>query len=325
MIFSRKRTIIFIDKEKIKWAQGSAPDGKLFGEVKSLPWSEKNLDAALSDIENSFPRKIRIVIGEELSYTADFKETDKKNSIINDAQSIIPEKLQDGWDTREEGDGNIQIAAIQQNFFAILKKNSAKFKLNIEAMESESISICRMADAEKGKAIVFISNRGDKIVLGAARNGSVLAAEVFFKIPNQEQIQKFIEYVSSRKNVSLKDVYIDDETKVLMKIFQSLKFNIQEKMLDPMIGICRKKDIFGRDKDILNIFLDKSSEAGSERSIKEKKFSLREKVLIGVFIFVITAGLTAVYYMQKYKQQIIKTQPVVRNTGDVQAGLKWEK
>jgi len=322
MIFSHKRTILFINREKIQWTTGRVPDGKLFGEVNFLPWSEKNLSAALDNIADKFPKKIRIVVGEEFSYVTHFAKNDKKNPIISEAQVLIPEKLQDGWDSREADSGDVQVMAVQQELFAILKKALAEKNLQVEAIEAESVSIARMIQEEKNTAFIFARNNG-KIILGIAQGSEILATRIFAKLPEKEYIKEFISYVAKPKNISITRAYIQDKTGSLMKIFGDLGLEGREGELDPMVGICRKKDLTGRDKDVLNIFLNSSNKAENRKVIGKKRVSLREKILLIVFLLVIAGGAAGIYYVQKSRQKSVKAKPVIQNVSSDQAGLKW--
>ncbi len=324
MIFSHQRTILFIDKEKIQWVAGRIPGGKLFGEVQSLSWSEENLAVALDEVAKNFPKKLRIVVGEEFSYVTHFSKQDKKSLIIDEAQVLIPEKLQDGWDSREENSGDIQVMAVQQWLFSILEKALLERDLQVEAIEAESIAMTRMIHEDKGKAFIFAKNNG-KIVLGIAQDGEVLATKIFFKLPEKDYVEEFISYVTKPKNISIERAYVQDETGNLAKIFKSLKLEVRDEELSPMLGICRKTDISGRDKDVLNIFLGKSGKAESKNGREQKRANLREKILLAVFLLVIASGAAAVYYMQKSRQKTVKTTPVTQKVSSDSSGLQWGK
>lgn len=337
MIFSHKRTIIFIDKEKIRWAQGKAPAGKILGAVQSLPWSEKNLGLALAEIADKFPKHVRVVIGEEFSYVSSLQKVKGRGTVLSDIQPLIPENLRDGWDSREGNANDVQVMAIQQDFFAILKKTFADTKLKVEAVETESVAVNRSIPAEKNKVVLFARYDG-KILLGAARGGLILATKVFSKFPEQEKIKEFMDYLSNRKNISIDSAYVQDKTGDLIKIFKDLNLEVREKSLDPMVGICQKKDINGRDKDVLNIFLN--AESNNPENKKEdrkgnkqengrenkKHMQLREKILLITFLVIIVGGAAFVYRVYKSRQAtVVKTKPAVKNTPIDQPGLDWGK
>ena len=260
MIFSHYRTIIFISKEKILWAKIKIPSGKIFGLVWALPWSEENLQTAFADIKKKFPRNVRVVVGEEFSYVTHFKKAGSENNLASEAQILIPENLQGAWDTREGDSGLVQVMAVQQKFFSTLEKIIFEAGLKVEAVETESIAISRMIPAEKNKAVLF-ARYEEKILLGVVQYGLVLATRIFFKLPDQKEVKEFLDYVSSQKSVSFESVYVQDKTGELTKIFQQFKLNVQEALLNPMLGICRKKDIRGDDKKVLNILMKNDEKA----------------------------------------------------------------
>jgi hypothetical protein len=326
MLFSHKRTILFINKEEIRWIKGRMPDGKFYGQVQFLPWSEKNLSVALENIEQNFPKKIRLVVGEEFSYVTNFKKIDKKSSIISEAQVFIPEKLQDGWDSCERDSGNIQFMAVQQRLLIIIKKAFSERQLQIEAIEVESISIARIILAEKNEAFIFAKNES-KIILGIAQNDEVLATRIFSIFPAKEEIEKFIEYVSKQKDISVTRAFVQDKTGNLVKIFADIDLDVKESELDPMLGICCKKDITGRDKDVLNILLNKHK--SENVSCNEKKYlTKREKIIAIIFLMIVLGGVFAVYYIKKIRQNTVRikqTVQIIQVEKNNQAGLVWEK
>ena len=320
MFFSHSRTILFIDKEKIRWAKGQAPNGKIFGSIQELPRSENNWHLALENIAANFPRKIRIVAGEEFSYVVGFQKNGKNGEIISEAQALIPEKLQEGWDSSESQSDNVQVMAIQQEFFSALKKILSNSKLQVEAIEVESISISRLIPKNNGQAILVARNDG-KILLEAVQGGLVIATKIFWKLPEKEKIQEFINYLSSQKNTTPSLVYIEDKTGDLISIFQSLGLAIQEKVLNPLIGICQKKDLSGQDKKILNIFLNQeASESNTSHGL-----AFREKVILIVFLVVFLGGMALVYFIIKTKGKDVKMNSPVQKIQEDQAGLRWDK
>ena len=198
MIFDHYRTILFINKEKIRWAKGQAPGGKVFDPVQELPWSEKNLRSALEDIAARFPKKIRIVVGEEFSYVVSFPKDKKSGSVISEARVLIPESLQDGWDSCEGQSDNVQVMAVRQEFFLALKKALWEAKSRVEAIEAESVSLSRVIPESKNETI-FAARYDEKILLTVTRNGLVIATKIFFQLPEKEKIQEFVDYISNQK------------------------------------------------------------------------------------------------------------------------------
>jgi len=254
MIFSKRCTILFISKEKIRWAPGQVPSGKILGEVKEVAWSEENLHVALKDIASNLSKRVRIVIGEEFAYAAYLKKDEQGSDIRSAAQSRIPEKITDGWDTQMKADGDIQAMAIQEGLFASLKKLFREMRLKAEVIETESVALSRMLPAKKGEAVIFAKQDG-KFLLGAARDSAVLATEVFSSPPSTEDFRKFTEYVSGRYGVAIGQMFVTNSENCDREVFRSLGLIISETPLDPMEGICKKKDIRGRDADVLNIAL----------------------------------------------------------------------
>jgi len=71
----------------------------------------------------------------------------------------------------------------------------------------------------------------------------------------------------------------------LEKVFQESGLSIEEMALDPMVGICKKRDLRGRDGDVLNIRLNEIK-IGKQ---KKNPMELREKILLVSFIVVFIA------------------------------------
>jgi hypothetical protein len=317
MFFSRKRAILYLTKEKIVWASGKVPSGRIFA-VKELPWSEENLRKALKDIAVHFPRKLRVVVGEEYSYLAEVQgEGDhiKKTEV----QSVIPEELQENWDTRKTRQG-FQLMAIQEKFLAILVKALSGENLKVEAVESESLALNR----EIGKKDDHLFFKGDgKFLLGAAKGGAVVFTRIFSKFPEEREIRNFLDYVSRRHGLVFSKIYADGETGAREDIFAKFGLTLEKKTLDPLSGMCRKKNIYGRDRDVLNIFLEKK-DSGRKKD-GSGGMSWREKILLAIFLAVIAGGGAAAYYIQKAKPGAKSPMPAIQERTVNQAGLDWGK
>lgn len=298
MLFSRVRTIIFINREKIRWTKGRVPAGQLLEVPQEVVCSEANLQTVLAEIIEHSPKKVRIVVGEEFAYVTRLRKVEMAGQIETAIQSLIPENLDEGWDSKDEGANHVQVMAIQQQVFAVLKKALLENKLRLEAMEAESVSISRMVAASKDEAVLLARYDG-KVLLEVVRNGSVLATRIFFQFPSQEQIQEFLDYMISQKSIVFKTIYLQDESGELAKIFQALGLNVQAITLDPMVGIGQKKDIDGPDSEVLNIILgenEKSQEAGHLADGATGR-TLREKILAVLFGIILLGGLAVAYYL----------------------------
>lgn len=333
MLFSKKRALLHITKEKIRWALGAVPDGKILG-VKELPWSGENLVTVLKDIEKNFPRKVRVVVGEELSYVTSFQKKDKKIPILNVARALIPENLQDGWDSREIAGDEIELMAVRQDFFQMLERAFAQTKLKVEALEAESVAICRLIEMKKDQAALFVK-RQQEVLLGVAQNGVVVATKIFPVWPDKDQVAEFLQYVAEQKKAVAKIAYVEVGEKESAVALRALKMEVREIALDPLAGISRKKDISGRDKDVLNIFLEKkvSTEAKVAKNVFQKTESAdkksasrkKEKILVVIFLVVIIGGAISVYLMQKSRQEKAATKRQSPSVENEASGLEWGK
>lgn len=310
MLFSRERSIIFINREKIRWAKMQVPSGKLLGVIQEAVCSEENLRLALADIAKNYSNKARIVVGEEFSYVTLFQKGDEQKTTLGEAQALIPENLESGWDSKDGGGRNVQVMAVQQQVFAVIKKALLENKIEAEAMEAESISLSRMIPSEKDRVALF-ARFDEKILLEVVQNGIVLATRIFFQLPTKEKIQEFLDYVSSRNNITFETAYVQDESGELVKVFQALGINIQESLLDPMVGICQKKDIAGSDKEVLNIILEKEAKK-AEINVKKSlaiPSTLREKILLVSFLIIFLGGMAVSYYIYQARQKTGKISP----------------
>jgi hypothetical protein len=294
MLFSHERALIFIDREKILWTKGLVPSGELLGGVQEVACSEENLQVVLADIAQNFPDRVRIVVGEEFSYVTRFQKKNGKSLTLGEVQALIPEKLEEGWDSKDGDADNVQVMAVRQQVFSVLQRLLLENNIKVEAIEAESISISRTVPEAKDNAILLARSDG-KVLLEVVNNGMVLATRIFFQFPVKEKVQEFLDYASGRKNIAPVAAYVQDGTGELAKILQELGLDVQERVLDPMAGICLKKDIAGRDADVLNILPGKEGIGIGEEG-KRESLALREKVLLAAFITVLLGGAAIAYF-----------------------------
>jgi len=290
MLFSSSRTILSINKGSICWTKGKAGSGKLVGETCKKPWSEENLAAAVADIAKRFPQRVRVVVGEEFSYATSF--TKEQTDISNEVHSRIPENLKEGWDYQQKNTNGVEIMAVQEKLFSLIRKLFSEAGLVAEAIETESASISRLLPEAKNTAVLFA--RYDAVVLvGAVKDGSVLAAEVFDEFPVVKDIMEFTDYLAGRFGVPFDRVYVQEGEEELEKVFREVNLQVEKIVLDPMVGICKKKRLRGRDSEILNIRLD----AVQKEKHAKKPMELREKILLGAFILVFILCAVFIYYI----------------------------
>jgi len=290
MMFSNRRTILSINKGNILWTKGAVPSGKLVGEMSKKPWSEENLAAAVADIAERFPRRVRVVVGEEFSYATSFAK--EKADISSEVHSRIPENLKEGWDYQQKNADAVEIIAVQEKLFSLIRKLFSEAGLIAEAIETESASISRLLPKAKNTAVLFA--RYDSVVLGGAAQGRrVLTAQVFDEFPDAHAIAEFTDYVAGRFNVPFERAYVQAEETELESIFQGNGIAVEKIPLDPMVGICKKKRLRGRDSDVLNIRLDAIKKEKQAKS----PMARREKILLAVFILVFVACAVFIWHM----------------------------
>ena len=252
MFFSHTRTILSINKGTICWTHGKVPKGELFGEICSKTWSEENLREAFRDISKRFSQKIRVVIGEEFAYDISFGKEKSKDDILLQIRGRIPEEVEKGWDFAARKADVIQVMAVQKDFFSLLQKISAESEVNIESLETEAVAICRQLPKNTDSPILF-ARHDAKILLGAAKNGVVLMAEVLEDFPDAAKIKEFAAYIHKRFGEVAKLAFISENNSELEDVFAKADIAFEKVPLDPMIGTCKKKHLRGSDNEILNI------------------------------------------------------------------------
>jgi hypothetical protein len=297
MLFSKKRTILFINNEKITWALGEVPSGNLF-DVRELPWSEENLNVALGDIASNFTKKVRVVFGEEYSYVTRIINSHKKIEKA-DAQSLIPEELDEAWDTSGAGEKS-QLMAVQQKIFSLLKKDLVERKIEVESLEAESVAIARIiSKIDKSGSFLFVKS-SNKDIIGIVKEGMVVFTKVYPKSFTSEEMADFVKYVSAQNGINFEQAYVDGDVARIGGILNGMNVAVQEMVLNPMVGAGQKNDIAGSDEKVLNIVFGEPESVAPEK--KESNFSRKEKILLIAFLAVILISSVAVFLILKSRK-----------------------
>lgn len=301
MFFRHHITTIFITRSKITSAVFST-GGKIIKEVAVYDWNEENLSAVLADIASRGPSAARVVFGEEFSYvtTLDSSDVDRA-SVLTKAREAIPEELQDNWDFRKEKDPlfSPQVIAVQAKPLNLFIENLKEAGFHVDAMEPQSVAIARLVP-ETG--LFLFATNDEKFLMGAVRNGTVVATLVSAKTDDASVLARFVASVRKKCQENLETVFIDKYMQIGDDVFLANGLHTEIIDIDPLYAIAIKKHIAGSDASVLNIPMDKTvlKKQATEKYLSKleeapalkthSRFSLREKILGLFFVAGIAAG-----------------------------------
>jgi hypothetical protein len=293
MIFSHKITALFVTRGKIHSAVFSS-GGKTIGEEKVYGWTPETLTSVLNKIAASGPNRARIVFGEEFSYVIAPKFSQKtRGEFLEEARNAIPDIIEDNWDFRKENDQNFssQVAVIDHQFFDIVFSSIEKTGFFVEAAEPQSIALARLLPREG--LFLFIA-RGENVLLGAVKNGVVVATHIASPERTIAAFEDFISYVCKKFATRPDKVFVSGGIDTSSDIFSRNNLQAEVFDLNPLLGVAMKKDISGKDPLVMNINLKKN--VPSEKKMKQprQRIAPREKILIALLISAVLIAATLV-------------------------------
>jgi len=322
MLFSQERTILYISKEKIIWVLAKIPAGKIIGQAHDLLWSEDNLRRALFEIRDKFPKILRIVIGEEWAYVMSLEKNEAGKQTEISVRSRIPENSNIAWDAKAVAEGTAQVMAVQENFLSGLKKVISESGLRAEAVEIESVSISRLMEKKKEGATLFLKKNG-KVIFGAIENGAVIFTKIFSRFPAKNEIGEFLEYVSGKTGSSFQDICVSGATEEESSALREFNLNVEKSFLEPLAGIAQKKDIRGKDENVLNINLAYVEK--EDKKEKDHKRGRREKILLIIFIADLVLGALAIYFILRSRQKTPQKNQTSAQIQRESSSLIWQE
>jgi hypothetical protein len=290
MLFSRQITVLFVTRGKIR-SDVFSSRGKAAQEVKTYDWTEENLQSVLKEIASHVPNRVRVVFGEEFSYVIALKTSQStREGILEEAQAVIPDELENNWDFQKGDDPDfpLQVAAVNHNLFNIFSSSLLEAGFFIEAVEPQSISLARIFP-RKGLFLFFA--RDEKVLLGAIKNGVVIATHVTNPERAVPILGAFLTGVRNKCNAQPEKIFVSKGINADSDIFSKNNIQAESLNLNPLYGAAMKKDISGKDSFSLNIKSKRPD--SSDKKIKQPRrtVSRREKILIILFCSIILIGI----------------------------------
>ena len=156
--------IIYIGPDKLMAIEVLDVAGKKFGKSFSVGWTYETLDLALSEIIKKFESKdFRLLISDDLAFVIRFEVPrdpgDIREYVLKELQKKVPDDIEEGeWDfkkirTQENGSTDIVAFVLVKRFAKTLAGALSKTGLKAEAIEPETISKTRDANAYIGLAL----------------------------------------------------------------------------------------------------------------------------------------------------------------------------
>jgi len=280
-MFSKKRSIIYITKSKIKLVNVTMFKKPKVEPVDEALWMSDSLENILLKFKKNVKGMARILLAEDFVYTVTLglpSSSYLRDDIKRIAQELIPENLdQTLWDFKEiESLKKIQVIAVAKTVFETVVSSITKVGLRIEAIESLSFALARLS-GKQDKPLVFVHIDDGEILLTLAKSGIVIATKCLATI-DLNAINQFTSFAKDQYGTEVKDIIICGNTsgtphqggagQVDLASFENAGFNARIENISPIVSLANKEDIKGRDEEVLNLISSSfwqatASDAGS--------------------------------------------------------------
>jgi hypothetical protein len=254
-MFDKKISIIHIKSGKFYVANVLKNKG-IVKDMSEIEWDEDTfLDAFTFLKKKSKARSVRILLSEDYSYILGVpvpKNIEQEKEYVKEnIREMIPEDLGDlVWDYKSYFKTKSFTAAqafiILNSLFKAIKVAARKNRLKVEAIESISSSLARQTKDEEEPHIIIYN--GVEPVGVVAFKGFVMASVRLGAEDDDKRISNLIKIIYEDYGIKPKKAVL-----YKAKLDENSKFKVEEKDLNPFIGLANKEDIKGKDVDVLNL------------------------------------------------------------------------
>lgn len=307
-MFEGKKQIVFIDKNKITLFDvtlGAVPINQVLAEYE---WDGQNPEEPLKKIKETGNANLRILLDESFAYVVNVSipenTKNERAEIQIKAQELIPEDLEKTpWDFKEvllikknpqdTGEKLIQVFVIPKNFFNRLSQIIQSTRLTIEAIEPVSYALARLV---KDEELVIVIYGKTSYLMCLVMRGLVVATKEVAAI-TVEGIQLFVSYAQEHYGFLPKKIIAAHNQETFDYAPFQAEFRIEYKDLNPVIGLALKKDIKGKDEEILE-------------EKKDKPFP----IMLLLAVFLLGVGVIIVFFFRTLSNSGKKTESKISPT-----------
>jgi hypothetical protein len=267
-MFFNQRSLVLIGRDFVRTAKVDLAGEPKIEDLAEFDLGQKDLESVLSEVRQRYGSRVRVLLSEDLAYVAclfvSLESEDERKAVEEKAQEIIPESLTETvWDfkdiftEKEQSKKIVQVVAAVKSFFEGFSLAASKAGLEPEAMEPVSCALASLTEEDKLPQMII--HKDKKILVLMAGRGLVLASEtVENQLFNKEVANKLIEFCKTEFQVVPSKIIcsgsIEEEQ---LKQVESLGYPVEKQNLEPMIGLAEKKDLKGKDEDVLNLTFQK--------------------------------------------------------------------
>lgn len=270
MLFTKKRYVVFVDKQYINSGLVVLKSEPLFYGNEGLPYTTETLSVVLAQVRSlSKGKKIRVVLGEELVYVTELSfpagTIITRELVQSEAEASIPENVRETeWDfqtlryaakEKDEEAVSVQVAVVEHTFSQSLRRALEVVPLSIECILPESCVLAHLERATKGLFVIAKAHR-ETLILTAVENGSVAATFVKRGSDAQKSLEDFIRFIALRKGKKVDRIIFShffDAADGLVEVFTTQGYVCEKKDYNLLIGAMFEENLSGEDEDVLNI------------------------------------------------------------------------
>lgn len=345
--------ILFITPNAVR---GFSIQGEKVTELVNLSWTTENIGSVLGTARAAVGRTVRLLVGEQFSYVATlflpqgetYSSSERERLAVRDlAGKFIPENLaESAWDYQEillpdSSLGRpVQVVSLVASFARVVIPALREAGFRIPVSLPESCAVARLF-SDREEPILLVYKSGFFFVAGVMK-GIVLSSATSLQGLTFETVETVGRFMKDRFNFSpSKIIFVGSCTENDLIDFDRARaeqsgFSIEFSDKNALIGLASKKDISGRDSEILSVELsiaeenspDDEKESANAESETSERFGLhkldervsasrssgadrshslvsnRTKVLAVAFVAVVLAGGGAIAVMLRNRQEM---------------------
>ncbi len=267
-IFSKKHSILFISKYFVDPGSVTVGKGFVFNGFEAIAYTADTLADVLKRTRSLFKGNIRIVLSEELVYTAGLTfpigTSLTRTSVAHAVEETIPEDLRTTeWDfqtlryaKKQETATEIlvQAAVIESKFFRILKQAFEAVSFPVESIVSESYALAKLAAGQEGVVLLVARNRTGGL-LCAVENGFVIATRIKRDEITPSDAETFLSFIVEHTTKKVQKIIFSYFSEENLKAFQKLSadgYELIREDYNPLIGAALNNTT-GQDAEVLNL------------------------------------------------------------------------
>lgn len=266
-MFDSKKIIVSLKKNNLLVASINNYNPSLIEPAQEITWEREHLGEIFSQIKDTYGDKIRLLLDEEFVCVTSIKISSTSKVVYDTvqrlAQETIPEDLKKtSWDYKEilqvESDAKtqytiIQVALLVPSFQQILISAIEQSGITVEAIEPLSYTLAYQIRNRVDPLLLLYREQDNRNLVCVIHRGLVIFSQICRKDVNVKDLEKIIILSQDRYHIRPNALYLVGVPTVFTpEQFSIPNFKIEDKDLNPMIGLAQLDEVRTKNERNLN-------------------------------------------------------------------------